>query len=741
MKSGSEIQKDITEKKHDYRHTLIMPIGVSLIGGGLLAILVSQYFLSLINKIINHIFNILAAIDASYESLNPAIKSIIIIYIIVLHLFAAGLLIKRIIKTIIKNIKKYDNIWFKKISNFQIYTNYGFLFWFVYKNILKSDINDSDDYKHIRDDFQSIYELKYLSETKVLTIENKEQDNLLFSLGHDKWGYLKYKYDTMNEKIKRLLIGFYNDDFYSTYSAMTANNNKLLITKKIKNIINIKRAQVCAPVISIIILFIILFSMSTTNSNTSVKEVVVSSDKSGDYLNLNDAVNREKSKNLIIKLKESGINDSITVDNGRDITVKAYNSKSRPVISNEGNTANFIVKNGKLTIENIEIQGNSKNEVNKKFSSIIVEKGILKIKKSKLHFNKGINIAAKGDDVKVSIEKSELLNSKYGVYIANKSMWEITDCEIYGNQYSGISAENGATITIRDCKLYKNGSNGVYISGDVKLNMNNTRIFNNYGGIWAERIVKSIINNCAISNNCAYAFNIRECDDVGILESSIGNMADEKNIKQNSMRDIGDNVSISNCTISNTSVVPFYFQRIKHLHMKGCDINIYPLHYVINIVGSSGYFDKLTCNKGSINGDMMKKLIFGIDAQTNINGIIGQIGPQSSTLHWVEENCSKIAKKINTVNSDRIRIVGYMKDNSDSDSYQRYILHKYITEYFSNECKEVFLRTIKSRDIKINKVIEARGDGLLGRGIAEKKIAHGFIYNDRVYFDATDIIR
>lgn len=124
-------------------------------------------------------------------------------------------------------------------------------------------------------------------------------------------------------------------------------------------------------------------------------------------------------------------------------------------------------------------------------------------------------------------------NAVVGVYDCNESHITIEGCIISKNAGNGISCRKNAALTVKNTWIHNNGGEGIAFSDAASGSVirNNTIVYNQGKGIWADATTPPAVTNCIIWGNengdisgCGATYS---CFDLGY--QGTGNIDDDPN--------------------------------------------------------------------------------------------------------------------------------------------------------------------------------------------------------------------
>ncbi len=98
-----------------------------------------------------------------------------------------------------------------------------------------------------------------------------------------------------------------------------------------------------------------------------------------------------------------------------------------------------------------------------------------------------------------------------GILVYEKGQGTVEDCEIFGNTLSGVEIREGGNPVIRQCKIHDAKQNGILVQKNGQGTVDDCEIFNNaYSGVEIREGSNPMIRQCKINQNKEYAVYVHD---------------------------------------------------------------------------------------------------------------------------------------------------------------------------------------------------------------------------------------
>ena len=360
----------------------------------------------------------------------------------------------------------------------------------------------------------------------------------------------------------------------------------------------------------LIIFFVFLiFIQFFTSSITSAKPITVAEDGSGNYTNIQEAIDN------------ADAGDTVFVHNGtyfENIVIdKTIN------LTGESNVNTII--DGNDTGDTVKVQANWVNL-------------------SRIHLRNSGNISNPNYYASIDIEFSNskiencsiINDSGYGIYINESSYNQIINCMILDNSIAGLYFSNSFNNQILDCQIIDNYGNGIHYEYSGYNVVIDSIISNNFDyGVYNKKSSYNQITNSTISFNQGYGICYKDSMNNKIEICSISNNSVYGIYQFNSSKN-----QLINCSISNNSIGIYFWNSENNILRNNNFINN---EYGIKILTSKiGDFSQDIDKSNIIDGKTIYYLYeennLTVDADINDIYFLGMISCENILIRNFQQN-------------------------------------------------------------------------------------------------------
>jgi len=214
-----------------------------------------------------------------------------------------------------------------------------------------------------------------------------------------------------------------------------------------------------------------------TSTTPVVPEVVVSSDRSGDYRSIGEAI-RSVAAGTRIRVRSGEYHETLLLD--REVEIVAEGAPGCVIVEMKGAPC-LMVRLGKPTVRGLAFHSRAGVD-GRRHAAVEITGGEPLLEDCDLLCNSTTVVSVQGPNARPTLRRCRLHNGKTGgIVFADQATGILEECEIDANAGVGILVRTSADPIVRDCRIHSGKEAGVAVSEDSRGLFENCHIYGNAG--------------------------------------------------------------------------------------------------------------------------------------------------------------------------------------------------------------------------------------------------------------------
>lgn len=209
----------------------------------------------------------------------------------------------------------------------------------------------------------------------------------------------------------------------------------------------------------------------------AVSEVVVATDRSGDYRSLGEAV-RSVAPGTRIRVRPGDYYEPLLLD--RDVEIVAEGVPGSVVVEVKGAPC-LVVRSGKPIVRGLALHSRVGMD-SRRHVAVEITGGEPLLEECDLLCNSQATVAVQGAQARPTLRRCRLHDGKTGgIVFADHAAGTLEECEIDANAGPGIALRTGADPLVRKCRIHNGRETGVLITQEGRGRFEECEIYGHHG--------------------------------------------------------------------------------------------------------------------------------------------------------------------------------------------------------------------------------------------------------------------
>ncbi len=228
------------------------------------------------------------------------------------------------------------------------------------------------------------------------------------------------------------------------------------------------------------------------------KATIVDRSGNGDYTTITTAL-RNVQENERILVRPGIYNERLILDKAVEII---GDGPKEHIIVESSDTNCLSMQTNFASVQGLTLRSRT-GQYNKKCFGVDISQGQLILEDCDITSDSLSCITIHNFAANPIIRRCRLFNSKQnGVFVHNQGRGFIEECEIFGNELSGIEIKDGASPLIRDCSIHDSKQSGIFVHDQGKGTIKQCDIFGNgLSGIEIKDSSDPIVRDCTLHDD------------------------------------------------------------------------------------------------------------------------------------------------------------------------------------------------------------------------------------------------